>query len=144
MPKVQVEFTYRRVTANRQRRYQLTPKHHGFPVKPSDAQWHKDLQHDDEFDVFDRADQHDTCDEAHNLYGIAPDVENKCLLMLGSENQQVALFPFARDREPWHGYPLYPINGEDGRPPKAVFQCLQAAGLITERQRRRLMQGKEA
>jgi hypothetical protein len=71
---------------------------------------------------------------------------------LGTWNQQVAEFPVAREGEAWHGYPLYPLKelgpenrrGEKHRPKNVVFDKMVRAGLITPRQRRRLLKGDYA
>ena len=64
--------------------------------------------------------------------------------------EQIAQFPFTRDGRTlaWVSYSgpsakKLPENrrGEKMRPNKEVFSKLQAAGLVTEQQRRRLMKG---
>src|SRR5437763_1691351 len=120
-------------------RYQFTPKHHG--ADRDAAQWLPSLSLDDEFAVFDAADQNDLFDDRGWLYGVQP--EGDGLRDLGTWSQQMAEFPHARDGEAWHGYPicwvseLAPQNrqGEKMRPDKAVLLKMEAAGLLAARQR---------
>jgi hypothetical protein len=128
-------------------RYQFTPKHHG--VDRNAAQWLPEMTEEDEFGVFDTADNNELTDSDGNLYGIwrADDGE---LRMLGTRDELVAEFPVNQSAEPWHGYPVYPLvgrgpqnrRGQRGRPEKEVFMKMEAAGLIDKRQRRRLMIGR--
>lgn len=129
--------------------YQFTPKHHG--AVAGTAQWLPELTLAEEFAVFDTADLHELSDDDGNLYGLAR-TEDGGLRYLGTWNQQLAEFPVAREGEPWHGYPLYPVNddapenrrGQKHRPAKEVFAKMRNAGLITRSQRKRLMKGKHA
>ncbi len=130
-------------------RYQFTPKHHGMDLGA--AQWLVTMTLDEEFGVFDGADQHALADGRGWLYGIWPDGTSG-LRSLGTLDQQVAEFPHADPPEPWHGYPLYPLKGlgpdnrrgERLRPAKAVFDRMLTAGVITKTQRRKLMKGDYA
>ena len=133
---------------HKKRQYQFTPKHHG--GDPGAACWLVELTFDEEFSVFDDADYGESCDDDGNLYGVKKTDEGG-LRYLGTWNQQVAEFPVARDGEPWHGYPLWPLNqlapenrrGEKMRPDKIVFDRLRRANLISKQQRKRLMKGDE-
>ena len=66
--------------------------------------------------------------------------------------QQMAEFPLPQEGEPWHGYPIWAVNGlapenrrgEKMRPDKDVFLKMQRAGLLTERERKRLFKGDHA
>jgi hypothetical protein len=106
---------------------------------------------EEEFSVFDGAETHEVSDVDGNLYGVLPDGEGD-LRYIGTWNQQVAEFPLARPGEAWHGYPLYPLvelgpvnrRGEKGRPAKKLFDTMARAGIITSRQRRRLLKGDHA
>lgn len=126
-------------------RYQFTPKHHG--ADPQAAQWLPELSLEEEFAVFDSADQFEIVGDNGWLYGVQP--EGGGLRELGTWSQQVAAFPSAREGEAWHGYPLMPLNddappnrkGEKMRPSKGVFLKMGKAGLITTAQRIRLMKG---
>lgn len=127
-------------------RYLFYDKHHGRDVYA--ARWLPSVSHDDEFAVFDTADFHALSDDRGWLYGIHRGPEGE-VLVLGTWDQQVAEFPSARENEPWHGYPLWPLKdkgpenrrGEKHRPSKAVFQMIEDAGLITTRDRKRLSKG---
>jgi hypothetical protein len=126
-------------------RYVFTAKHHGGGPKDA-AQWSVSL--DEEFCVFDRADLHELIDDRGWLYGVLPDGDGK-LRELGTWKQQIAEFPAAADGQPWHGYPLWPLNdlgpenrrGEKLRPSKAVFLRMEHVGLISRRDRKRLFKG---
>jgi hypothetical protein len=130
-------------------RYQFTPKHHG--GDPGAAQWLPALTLEEEFVVFDGADEHELSDEDGRLYGVLRDAEGR-LRDLGTWQQQVAEFPRANEGVPWHGYPIWAVNaeapanrsGEKVRPAKDVFGKMERAGLITARERKRLYKGDHA
>jgi hypothetical protein len=149
MPTLATVILHDTVTNRSHYQYQFTPKHHGADANA--AQWLPSLSLEEEFAVFDAADEHEISDDLGRLYGVQADGEDG-LRYLGTWNQQVAEFPRAREGEAWHGYPLYPLKelgpedrrGEKNRPAKEVFDGLVHAGLITLRQRRRLMKGDYA
>lgn len=130
------------------KRYLFSGKHHGGDRNA--AQWLPTLSHDEEFTVFDTADFHDISDEGW-LYGVRIGPRGD-VLELGTWGQQIAEFPFARDNEAWHGYPLWPLKvagppnrkGEKHRPAKNVFLKMEAEGLIDTRDRRCLQKGDHA
>jgi hypothetical protein len=112
------------------------------------ACWLPEISEDSEFRVFDDADAFELADDRGWLYGILRDDEGG-LRDLGTWHQQIAEFPFAREGTPWHGYPLWPVNetapdnrrGEKHRPSREVLDKMVAAGILTQRQKRRLMKG---
>jgi hypothetical protein len=148
MPTLSDVFVHDGETTRSGYRYQPTPKHHG--QDPNAAQWLPALTLDEEFAIFDAADEHELADEEGNLYGVQR--EGDSLRYIGSWHEQVAEFPFARDGETWHGYPVYPLvdegpeklRGERSRPAGMVFSKMVHAGLISRSQRRRLMKGDHA
>lgn len=127
--------------------YQFLPKHHGGPgAGPDEAQWLRSLSLDEEFSIFDAADEHELSDEDGNLFGVerqGPD----SLRFIGIWREQVAIFPVVREGEAWHGYPVYPLvdegpeyrRGQKGRPDVSVFTKMVRAGIISPSQRKRLM-----
>jgi hypothetical protein len=129
-------------------RYQFTAKHHG-GGKPDDAQW--SVSQEEEFSVFDTADYLDIFDDHGRYYGVLP-TPARDLRDLGTWQQQIAEFPRTSQGIPWHGYPIWAVNdlappnrsGEKVRPAKEVFQKMEAATLITSRQRKRLYKGDHA
>jgi hypothetical protein len=129
-------------------RYLFYDKHHGRGA-PDAARWSPDVDMDEEFAVFDAADFHDLADERGWLYGVRERDEAGEIPDLGTRGQQVAEFPSARPNEPWHGYPLWPLaeagpqnrKGEKLRPSKDVFMKMEAVGVLTLRERRRLYKG---
>jgi hypothetical protein len=129
--------------------YQFTPKHHG--ADPGAAQWLPELSLEEEFAIFDVADEHDLSDDDGRLYGVQRDADES-LRYIGIWHEQVAKFPLAREGEAWHGYPAYPLvdegpenrRGQSSRPAGAVFGKMVRAGLISQSQRRRLMKGDHA
>ncbi len=138
------------ITTRRSGHYYLFyVKHHGGDRDA--ARWLPTLTRNEEFAVFDTADFHDLSDDVGYLYGVRKGLEGE-VLELGTWGQQVAEFPFARLNAPWHGYPLYPLKeagpknrpGEKHRPSKEVFLKMEAAGLITVQQRKRLRKGNHA
>jgi hypothetical protein len=107
-------------------RYFFYVKHHG-RGGAGDAQWSDDLSPQEEFGVFDLADEHDLSDQQGNLFGLHIGRAGK-ILMLGTWKQQVAKFPRAHPGQPWHGYPLWPVEdgpsqrrGHELRPQDVVF-----------------------
>ena len=146
MPTLATVEVHAEVTGRSGYRYQFTPRHHGAAADA--AQWLPSLSLAEEFAVFNAADRHELSDDEGRLYGVQPDGDDG-LRYLGTWNQQIAEFPLARDGEAWHGYSLYPVNasaspnrqGEKSRPDKVVFDRMVRAGIITRRQRKRLMKG---
>jgi hypothetical protein len=137
-------------TTRSQYRYLFTTKHHG--ADPRAAQWSTDLTEEEEFSVFDRADEHELSDERQWLYGVLGDAEGG-LRDLGTWYQQVAAFPVANEGRPWHGYPVWAVlspdapeeaRGDKFRPARQVFDRMLAVGLINSRQRKRLLKGDDA
>jgi hypothetical protein len=126
-------------------RYLFTAKHHGGGGQ-YDARWIVTEQ--EEFAVFDGADERDLLDEDRNLYGaLRDDVES--LRHLGTYQEQIAEFPCTAEGMPWHGYPMWAINQEGPsrrrnprhRPARAVFDRMVEVGLINAAMRKRLMAG---
>jgi hypothetical protein len=71
-------------------RYLFTTKHHRGKRGP--AQWLPDLSEDDEFAVFDWADEWEVADKVGNLFGALEDSEEG-LRFLGIWQEQIAKFP---------------------------------------------------
>lgn len=123
--------------------YRFTQKHHG---GHGDSQWLPTLSEDDEFAVFDRADELELSDEGGNLYGALRGGEES-LRTLGTYQQQIAKFWNQPEGMPWHGFPAWSIKKEGPgnlrkqRPPKEVFDKMVEVGLITEAMRSRLKGG---
>lgn len=126
-------------------RYRFTAKHHG---GHGDGQWLDSISEDDEFAVFDDADDKELTDDDGNLFGAVKEGDDS-LRELGYYHEQIAKFPVASTGSPWHGYPLWPL-GEGGptnrrsrknQPSKELYDKMVLAGLITTRMRRRLMKG---
>lgn len=126
--------------------YQFTPKHHGGDAGA--ATWRAELTREEEFEVIDTADQHEIADTDGNLYGLLRG-EGGTLRALGTWDQRPAEFPVARPGEPWHGYPIFPVNDEAPenrqgfacKPAKEVFGRLLGAGLVDRREKKRLAKG---
>jgi hypothetical protein len=131
--------------------YCFTPKHHGAGSK-SDSRWLPDLSRDQEFEVFDMADNNQLADSDGNLYGlrIRQVGEERELVKLGTSHEQIARFWAEEQQRHWHGHPLWPIQARDSPnrkkqdycPPKEVFDRMVARGLITAGQAKRLRGGK--
>lgn len=146
-PSGQQEVIHPDLTRRSQYRYMFTVKHHG-GGPPDAACWSSLVSQDEEFSVFDGADFHEITAEDGSLYGVLR-ANDEGLRYLGTWNQQLAEFPYARESVAWHGYPLYPLKGlgpenrrgDKLRPPKEVFQKMERAGLITKRERKRLFKG---
>jgi hypothetical protein len=129
--------------------YFFYDKHHKTGYS-EDAQWLPEMTHDEEFSVFDLADAHDLSNEKGDLYGLRLDPEGRALA-LGTREEQVAEFPVAQEGHAWHGYPAWPIMRLDRDKkerkypaPRESLAKMKEAGLITEKQRKRLAGGKQA
>lgn len=125
-------------------RYFFSDKHHG-RGGPEAAQWARDLSEDEEFSIFDQADTLDLLDSVGNLYGVRPNARTpNTAIILGTLDQEIAKFPWTRPGQPWHGFPLAPIRPtHPPHPPYRwvpgdVLKTMQARGLISERQFKRL------
>jgi hypothetical protein len=149
MPTLSEVVVHETLTNRSDYQYQFTPKHHG--ADPNAAQWLPELTLEEEFAVFDLADEHELSDEDGQRYGLRLEGGDG-LRYIGIWDEQIAEFPVARQGEPWHGYPVYPLvelgpqnrRGQKCRPQKAVFDKMLRAGIITRNQRQRLLKGKHA
>jgi hypothetical protein len=121
----------------------FTHKHHG---GDGDGQWLETLTEEDEFAVFDWADDREISDEAGNLYG-ALQMGVDSLHDLGTYREQIAKFWNQPDGLPWHGFPVWSINQEGpgnrrrNPPPKVIFNKMVEAGLIKRAKANRLKGG---
>ncbi len=128
--------------------YQFYDKHHGRGATDA-ARWLPEIGQEEEFGIFDTADWHEIQDEAGRLYGVRVRNRDGVLPDVGTWGQQVAEFPVARENAAWHGYPLWPLlqggpqnrKGEKSRPSKGVFVRMVEVGMLTERERKRLLKG---
>jgi hypothetical protein len=138
-----LEHDHPAVTRRHGYRYRFTAKHHG---GHGDGQWSDSLSEDDEFAIFDDADDKELTDDDGSLFGAMKEGDDS-LCILGYYHEQIAKFPVASEGSPWHGYPVWPL-GEAGpsnrrkcQPGKEVFDKMVVAGLINNRMRKRLMKG---
>ncbi len=128
--------------------YQFYDKHHGRGA-PDAARWLPEISHEEEFGIFDTADWNEIQDEAGRLYGVRQRNQEDVLPDLGTWGQQIAEFPVARENVAWHGYPLWSLlqgspenrRGEKSRPARVVFARMVAVGMLTARERKRLLKG---
>ena len=144
MPTLATVVVHGAVTARNNYQYQFTPKHHGTDKKA--AQWQPSLTLDEEFAVFNEADQHNLADAVGNLYGTER-IGTDDLRILGTRGEQVAKFPVTAHNQAWHGYPAWPLApsnraGDDMKPTKAVLDQMQAHGIITKRGRKAPGEGR--
>jgi len=147
MPTLAAIVVHGQTTVTSGYQYQFTPKHHGADAEA--AQWLPRLTLDEEFAVFNAADEHQLMDDSGSLYGLQREGHDG-LRTIGTRSEQIAEFPHAREGEPWHGYPHYPLKelghverrGKRFPPPKEVFQRMVETGLISNAMKRRLMGGK--
>ena len=130
-------------TRRRQLRYFFYGKHHR--NGPSDdAQWC--LSRDDEFSVFDEADDHDLSNSKGDLFGVLKRGDTT-FDVLGTRGEQLAEFPVTPAGQPWHGYPLWPISrhdegGRKSRPSSEALERMVETGVLTHKQKSRLLGGK--
>ena len=135
-------------TRRRHLSYMFHPKHHGGDSRAS--RWCSDVKDAEEFSVFDLGDFHDIADERANLFGVLRGSDG-FLRMIGLWNEQIGEFPFARPGENWHGYPCWSLNemapqnrrNPNLKPGRIVFDKLLERGLITEQERKRLINGDD-
>lgn len=125
--------------------YEFTPKHHG--ADPKAAQWLPALTLDEEFSVFDMADQHNFVASCGTLYGLL--TAGGVVRTIGVWGEQLAEFPVASPGSNWHGYPVYPLvdfgppkkRGQAGRPEKKVLDEMLGKEVIAKPAHKRLMKG---
>jgi hypothetical protein len=147
MPTLAAIFDHPNPTPTSGYRYQSTPKHHG--ADRAAAQWLPNLTLEEEFAVFEFADEHNIGAANGYLYGVQPDADGG-LRDLGTWTQQMAEFPPAKNPSPWHGYPIWAVNDENApsnraseemRPPREVFRRLVELDFISLAKSRRLNKG---
>jgi hypothetical protein len=122
-------------------------KHHGW-AGPDVARWALDLSEDEEFGIFEQADDRELSDEGVSLYGIP--LGPRCqVLPSGTPCQQIAKFTDSGSH--WHGFPAGPLDRNldpphpPSRPlPKDALQKMVDAQLLTREERKRLLKGKHA
>jgi hypothetical protein len=120
-------------------------KHHGW-AGPDAARWALDLSENEEFGIFEQADDLELSDDGGSLYGIRL-VPERQVIALGTLRQQIAKFT---DSGPhWHGFPLGPLDRNLDPPhppprplPKDALQKMVDAQLLTGEERKRLLKGK--
>ena len=132
-------------TERSRRRYFFYDKHHQAD-RLDEAQWHQSLTPDDEFAIFDRADQLALYDEIGNLYGIhRVDHDPITIQVLGSNGEQFAQFPHT-ENDAWFGQPIKLIaTGDETYPerpvPRKVLNTMVARDLLSPSERRRVARG---
>ncbi len=147
MPIILVDFEHDQVTNSSGHRYLFTAKHHGGQYSEGQAQWLPSLVFADEFWVFNMADDSSFCDDDGTLYGLLKGPDTLCAL-IGTRDEQIAIFPRPNAGSPWHGYPVYPVacvkgrSGEAGRPKSTIFARMVEVGLLTIQEVTRLKKGK--
>ena len=121
-------------------RYFFYNKHHGWGG-PKAARWSMELGEEQEFGIFNQADELDIRDAQGNLYGVWRVGED--LRALGTRGQQIAKFPRAHPGQPWHGFPSFPLRDETEPhppvrfPPREVFERMERTGAIDRLDRKR-------
>jgi hypothetical protein len=127
--------------------YFFYEKHHKGGYS-EDGQWLPGMSQQEEFAVFDLADQHDLSNTKGDLFGLHLSQARE-VLELGMRGEQVAKFPVTEEGHPWHGYPAWPImkldHDEATRkypPPVEALAKMKRVGLLSEPQRKRLARGK--
>jgi hypothetical protein len=147
MPIIQVNINHDQVTTRSGHRYIFTEKHHGGPNSKGQAQWLPSLAFEDEFWVFNMADEFIFCDDDGTLYGLLKR-PGTLAAFIGTRDEQIATFPAPNAGSPWHGYPVYPLagikgrSGEFGRPKNAIFARMAEVGLLTTQEVTRLKKRK--
>jgi hypothetical protein len=136
---------HEQVTENNHLRYFFYDKHHA-PHNTADAQWLPSMSRVEEFAVFNQADLHQIVAPNGDLFGMRRTQDGR-VLPLGTEQQEIAEFPFTRSPGAWHGYPLWPLKsaGDDRNRlpvPNFALRLMVECGWITFSQKRRLSAGK--
>src|SRR5215813_2426661 len=75
MPTLATIVIHAQATRRSGYQYQFTPKHHG--ADPDAAQWLPSLRLEEEFAVFDLADEHELADKDGRLYGVLRNAEGE-------------------------------------------------------------------
>ena len=136
---------HKKRTRRRELRYCFSAKHHGRDSTDA-SQWADDLSRDEEFTIFEEADEHDLSDPNGHLYGLRRSPDG-AILDLGTSEEQIAKFPRAREGQLWHGFPLWPL-AEDGpenrkkqKAPRAALRKMKEKGLLSPQQLKKLLKG---
>jgi hypothetical protein len=137
---------YQRPTRRSGYRYQFYIKHHS-KANSNYAQWLETLSQDEEFAVFESADEHEIANPRGDLFGLHLGAGGE-ILVLGTRDEQVAEFPFARPGQAWHGYPMWPLKRSEEASrgtypvPREALNRMVDVGLLTRSQKSRLSRGK--
>ncbi len=118
---------------------------------PTYLRWAADVSPDDQRSAFLAARQLRIADDRGRLYGIFRTKAGQ-IRDIGIWHQQVAVFFREEPDSEWSGHPTWPLNDEvldrsappKARVPKEVLPQMEAARLITRRQRKRLARGSHA
>lgn len=110
-------------------------KHRGGPSEFS--QWA--IPFDEEVSLFCRAVEDSWCDSKGNFWGILPDA-----VQLGQKREVISKFPkTSNDGDPWHGYPVSPLNGKNETPHHTIVNEWHIKyGLISRTVRKRILLGQ--
>jgi hypothetical protein len=141
------DHEHTRPTEKNRNRYWFTAKHHALRDVSEHSQWSRDLSEDDEFSVFELADNNELADDSGDLYGVLLSGMHT-LRTLGRIGEQIGFFwEPSPGSSCWHGFPVYPLN-ENGLPeqqqkkriwpPKSVIAKMNECGVITTSMRKRL------
>ena len=147
MPIIQVNINHDQVTTGSQHPYLFTEKHHGGPSSKGQAQWLPSLGFEDEFWVSNMADESVFCDKDGILYGLLKRPGTPAAF-IGTRDEQIAIFRPPNAGTPWHGYPVYPLegvigrSGETGRPSNVVFARMVEVGFLNAQEVARLKKRK--
>ncbi len=134
-------------TGRRHFRYCFHRKHHGAGSRDA-ARWADDVSRDEEFAIFDEADEHEIADKGGNLYGMRPRSADGMILDLGTRREQVAKFWNPHKNQPAHGFPLWPLgksspdNKKEYLVPREALQAMRDENMLNDAELRRAGGGK--
>lgn len=146
MPHLAIDQDHPVRTTRSQYVYSFTVKHHGRGGANA-SYWLEVISLEEEFEIFNRADEFQLSDIDGNLYGIQR--IGGTLRILGNWEQQIAEYPAQRPNTAWHGYPCFPLGtqapdhlqGNRCRPHRSVFALMEERAMLTTQERKRLWKG---
>jgi hypothetical protein len=102
--------------------------------------WHPSVPPPDEFTIFDQADQGHWRDDDGHYWAIG----DAGARVLGQRGERLAHFPQNENAgDPWHGYPVSPLErGDDDAPPDEFVEAWIRGGVVSKTLGRRIQRRK--
>lgn len=102
--------------------------------------WHKDVSPPKEYGIFCAADLKNWVDSRGHYWSM----HNKGETVLGTRGERLSKFPYnANHKDPWHGFPVSPLErGDADAPPDDFVESWIANGVISKTFGRRIQRRK--